>query len=91
VGRERTPTGPTTGAPAEIHLGANPAGMDDAHFVELTREVLGADRRYRTAFYEVMKQVVQDSGEREGSPDVLPPSVDGRRTSEPPETRGGRS
>ena len=65
--------------------------MDDARFVELTKEVLGSNRRYRTAFYEVMRQVVLDSEEREGSADVLPPSADARHAVELPETRGGPS
>lgn len=91
VRRERMPMGPTSDAMTEIRLGGNPAGMDDARFVELTKEVLGSNRRYRTAFYEVMRQVVLDSEEREGSADVLPPSADARHAAELPETRGGPS
>jgi hypothetical protein len=52
--------------------------MDDARFVALTTEVLRADRRYRTAFYEVMRQVTLDTGETEASVDIRRPEGGGR-------------
>lgn len=81
--------GVSTGAPAsvaEVRLGGNPAGMSDARFVELTREVLGADRKYRAAFYEVMKQVAHDTRGNESSDDVLAPRSESGEKVAPPET-----
>jgi len=72
-------------AGAIIRLGEDPAGMDDERFVELTKRVLGADRKYRTALYQVMKQVVQDTQGDDSSGDVLLPSEEGREGAEPPE------
>jgi predicted anti-sigma-YlaC factor YlaD len=45
---------------AEVMLGQGP-DMTEARFVELTREVLGANRRYHSAMYEIMEQVVRDT------------------------------
>jgi hypothetical protein len=89
--RDRTPTDSRTTAGAEIRLGGNPAGMDDARFIELARTVLGADRKYREAFYEVMKQVVRDTQGSEPSMDGLLPPGEGRESAEPPENVRGPS
>ena len=52
---------------AEVLLGGNP-DMTETRFVELTKEVLGADRRYHSAMYRIMEQVVADtSASGEGS------------------------
>lgn len=52
---------------AEVLLGSR-TDMTEARFVELTKEVLGADRRYRSAMYEIMEQVMRDTTVgREGS------------------------
>jgi len=45
---------------AEVLLGQD-TDMTETRFVELTREVLGADRRYHSAMYEIMEQVVRDT------------------------------
>ena len=58
---------------AEIRLGEAAGRMTDARFIELTREVLGADRRYRAALYEIMGQVIRDTTEREASGEGLAP------------------
>lgn len=47
-------------AQAEILLGSN-TDMTDSRFVELTREVLQADRRYHAAMLLIMEQVVHDT------------------------------
>jgi len=75
----------------EIRLGGNPAGMDDARFVELTKTVLGADRKYREAFYEVMKQVVRDTQGSQPSMDGFVLPAEGRESGEPPESLRGPS
>ena len=66
-------TEPFTLAPrpsdAEIGLGQSDAEMTEDRFIELTREVLGADRRYHVAFYEVMGQVMLDTTGEEASPE----------------------
>ena len=45
---------------AEVMLGQD-TDMTEARFVELTKEVLGAERRYHSAMYEIMEQVVRDT------------------------------
>ena len=45
---------------AEVLLGQGDE-MSEEYFVELTREVLGADPRFHTAMYEIMGQVVRDT------------------------------
>lgn len=45
---------------AEVRLGAD-SRMSEERFVELTREVLGADTRYHSAMYRIMGQVVSDT------------------------------
>ena len=45
---------------AEVMLGQG-TDMTERRFVELTKEVLGADRRYHSAMYEIMEQVVRDT------------------------------
>ena len=73
---------PPAGSPERdrqvIRLGEDAGRMDDARFVELTAEVLRADRRYRTAFYEVMRQVVIDTADTEASVDIRRPEGNGR-------------
>ena len=65
--------------------------MSDARFVELTAEVLRADRRYREAFYEVMRQVERDTSDDEGSADIHRPAEEAREERPAPETSRGRS
>lgn len=51
-------------ADAEIVLGEATGQMTETRFVDLTKEVLRADRRYHAAMHEVMEQVLRDtSGE----------------------------
>ncbi len=45
---------------AEITLGES-SDMTDSRFVELTREVLRADRQYHSEMYRIMEQVVADT------------------------------
>lgn len=75
----------------EIRLGENPEGMDEERFVELTKKVLGADRKYRMAFYEIMKQVVEDTHGDEPSSDLLLKQGEKREGAEAPESVGGPS
>lgn len=72
LGPGRVPATSVAGG-AAIRLGENPGGMDDERFVALTTSVLGADRKYREAFYQVMKQVVEDTGDREATREVFRP------------------
>jgi len=74
----------------EIRLGGNPGGMDDRRFVEMTRSVLEADRKYREAFYQVMKQVDRDTEGGEASADVSP-TGEGQESTETSETARGPS
>lgn len=90
LGKVRNPSNPQT-FPTEIRLGGNPDGMDDERFVELTRQVLGADKKYRTAFYEIMRQVVEDTQGTEPSSDLLPSNRERRQNAELPERVGGPS
>jgi hypothetical protein len=90
VGKRMSPLQPQTSL-TEIQLGANPDGMDDARFVELTKRVLGADKKYRTAFYEIMKQVVEDTQGNEPPSDLLLRQQDRREGAEVPERAGGPS
>jgi anti-sigma factor RsiW len=51
---------------ADVVLGQS-SEMTEQHFVELTKEVLRSDRRFHSAMYEIMDQVVRDTmpaGER---------------------------
>jgi predicted anti-sigma-YlaC factor YlaD len=50
-------------AQAEILLGSD-TDMTETRFVELTREVLQADRRYHAAMFLIMEQVVRDTAGR---------------------------
>jgi len=45
---------------AEVLLGQS-ADMTEERFVELTKEVMRSDRRYHSAMYEIMGQVVRDT------------------------------
>lgn len=49
--------------PGEIRLQLGEDGnhMSEARFIELTAEVLRADRRFHMAMYEVMEQVIDDT------------------------------
>lgn len=47
-------------AQAEILLGSK-TDMTETRFIELTREVLQADRRYHAAMFLIMEQVVHDT------------------------------
>jgi hypothetical protein len=87
------PQPPDAGAPsrAGIRLGEDAGRMSDARFVELTAEVLRADRRYREAFYQVMRQVEQDTSDDEASVDLHRPEGEGRGEMRAPEAVGGRS
>ncbi len=58
---------------AEIRLGGAAGRMTETRFVELIREVLGAEPRYRTALYEIMGQVMRETMEREASSEGLVP------------------
>ena len=87
------PERPESDAPARtgIRLGADSGRMSDARFVELTAEVLRADRRYREAFYEVMRQVERDTSDDEGWADIHRPSEEAREERPAPESNRGRS
>jgi len=84
--REVPPTAGTA-----IRIGDDAGRMNDARFVELTTEVLRADRRYRAAFYEVMRQVAQDTADNEASVDLRQPEAEKREETNAPETRRSRT
>ena len=50
-------------APAQAEVLLGQGSMSEERFVELTREVLQADRRYHSAMYQIMQQVVRDTAE----------------------------
>lgn len=55
----------------EIVLGSD-TEMTETRFIELTREVLRSDRRYHSAMFEIMEQVVRDTtASDEASPEDL--------------------
>lgn len=87
------PQRPEASAPARtgIRLGEDAGRMSDARFVALTAEVLRADRKYREAFYEVMRQVEQDTSDDEASVDLRQPEREGRGEARAPEVQRGRS
>jgi len=73
---------------AEVRLGAENQ-MSDERFVELTKEVLGADTRYHSAMYQIMEQVVSETTpQREASSESDVDSGEGSRGSEGIETHG---
>lgn len=63
---------------AEIELGSDP--MTETRFVELTREILQADRRYHSAMYRVMERVVRDTAatDEASREDAVRPDEEGR-------------
>ena len=84
--RERGASAPED---AEIVIGAG-APMTDSRFVELTKEVLAADPRYRVAMQQVLDQVSRDTAlGREASADEAIDPVEGVRGGEHVE-RGAR-
>lgn len=52
---------------AIVNLGEDRGRMSNTRFVELTKEVLRADRKYQVALYQVMDQVVRDTRALEDS------------------------
>jgi predicted anti-sigma-YlaC factor YlaD len=69
----------------DIVLGAD-RSMTDARFLELTREVLEADPRYRVAMHQVLDQTMRDTVPREApSGDLTVPPTEG--TTDEPESR----
>ena len=56
-------------ADAMVRIGQDPGSMTDERFVELTRELLRAEPRYRNAMYRVMDQVIRDTEILEASTD----------------------
>ena len=66
------PRGPRlqSGVTIRVGLGSDEAGMDDQRFVQLTTELLRADRRYRRKMLEVMQEVDGSAFIAEGSRDL---------------------
>ena len=62
-----TPTLET--ASIDVQLGSGSGEMTEARFVELTTEMLRAEPRYRNALFQVMQQVVRETGVQEASLD----------------------
>ncbi len=72
---------------AEVMLGEDGGQMTDTRFVELTKEVLRAERHYHSAMLEVMGQVVRDTADtREASEEGL---IEASENSEPGEPGPG--
>jgi hypothetical protein len=90
LGKGRVPSD-TRMSQMEVRLGEDPDGMNDEQFFELTKRVLGADRKYRTAFYEIMKQVAEDTQGNERSSDLLFRQREKTEGAETPETVHGPS
>jgi hypothetical protein len=58
--------------PVEVVLGGERGRMTDARFVELTTELLGADRRYHQAMLQVMREVQKSTRSQEApAEDIL--------------------
>jgi anti-sigma factor RsiW len=55
-------------APVTIELGGDAGRMDDARFVEMTRELLQADRRYHRMMLGLLTALDGDGGGAEGTP-----------------------
>jgi hypothetical protein len=69
---------------AEVVLGENGGQMTDTRFVELTKEVLRADRHYHSAMHEIMGQVVRDTaGTREASDEAWIEASENGESGEP--------
>ena len=71
----------------EIRLGEDAGNMTEDRFIELTREVLRADRRYHLALYQVMDQVVRETAVQEASFEDTTPPYKGDEVSEVDITR----
>ena len=71
----------------DIWLGEDAGSMTEDRFIELTKEVLRADRRYHVALYQVMDQVVRDTDVREASFEDTAPQYEGDELSEADITR----
>ncbi len=69
------PVGPQPGD-VEIQLGSNSGSMTDQRFIALATEVLQSDRRYRSAMFQVMSQVMTETGAQEASFEGLSPRKD---------------
>ncbi len=69
------PIGPQPGD-VEIQLGSNSGNMTDQRFIALATEVLQSDQRYRAAMFQVMSQVMTETGAQEASFEGLSPRVD---------------
>lgn len=70
VARFGPPVGPAGAgtAPVTIELGGDAGRMDDARFVEMTRELLQADRRYHRMMLGLLTALDGDGGGAEGMP-----------------------
>ncbi len=69
---------------AEVVLGEDVGQMTDTRFVELTKEVLRADRQYHSAMHEIMAQVVRDTAiPREASDEGLAEAFENSEPGEP--------
>ncbi len=68
----------------DISLEENAAGMTETRFVEMTAELMKSDRRFHRAMYQVMKDINEATGAREGSEDafVVQPEDRDRETRE---------
>ncbi len=65
-------------------LGEDVGQMTDRRFVELTKEVLRADRQYHSAMLEIMGQVVRDTAvTREASDEGLIEASENGEAGEP--------
>ena len=59
--------GAPTPEQAEVLISEDVGHMTDGRFVELTKEVLRADRRYHSALFQIMEQVIRDTRDIEAS------------------------
>jgi hypothetical protein len=75
AGRTDLPMG--TDIPLTIQLGGDPEGMNDARFVELTRELLQADQGYRRMMLGLLSALDHGEDETEGAPRYAVHQVEG--------------
>lgn len=79
-------TGTRGDAEIVVRLGADPGAMDDDRFIELTTELLRADRSYRDQMYSVL-HAVRIGVPQEGARSPEPVTEPGPRREGAPESR----
>ena len=76
-------SGPDLSQEIEVRLAANRGEMSEARFVEITKELLEADPRYRRAMLEVLREIEIQGPGLEASLDELVETAEGGNRSRP--------